>query len=185
MEVVLDFEPSNDVCLYNLGITFNLQSNYTKAEDMLKQAIKENPNNFAAFLALGDVLQKQHKTKQAIEVYRELMQAGKVVFGLKEKLKYLEEQYEADLKRQYDEMLQEKLKEVLPVQEEARNVKEEPKRFEKAKMNDEHSLKIKLVEVQLNLDLSEQKIEEQYSDKNFSGISPVQIRDGQQPSFNF
>lgn len=66
---------------------------------MLKQAIKENPNNFAAFLALGDVLQKQHKTKQAIEVYRELMQAGKVVFGLKEKLKYLEEQYEADLKR--------------------------------------------------------------------------------------
>ena len=32
MEVVLDMEPANDICLYNLGITFNLQSNYDKAE---------------------------------------------------------------------------------------------------------------------------------------------------------
>ena len=42
----------------------------------------------------------------AIEVYRELMQQGRVVHGLKEKLKFLEEQYEAELEQLFKEKLE-------------------------------------------------------------------------------
>ena len=73
---------------------------------MLQKAIKENPCNQPAYLALGDVFQKQQKTKMAIEVYRELMQQGRVVHGLKEKLKFLEEQYEAELEQLFKEKLE-------------------------------------------------------------------------------
>ena len=49
-----------------------------------------NKDNVYAYLALGDALERQKEITKAIGVYKDLMNQGIQVHGLKEKIMYLE-----------------------------------------------------------------------------------------------
>ena len=64
----------------------------------MELSIENNKENVYAYLALGDALERQKKIKKAIYVYRDLMSIGITVHGLKEKLIYLENLHEENLR---------------------------------------------------------------------------------------
>ena len=67
---------------------------------MLEKSIENNKENIYAYLALGDALERQKEIKKAIYVYRDLMSLGINVHGLKEKLVYLENQHEENIRHE-------------------------------------------------------------------------------------
>lgn len=79
----------------------NLRSNYSQAVEVLEKSVKLNPDDVHTKLALGDSLERAKETKKAISVFRDLMQSGHQIIGLKEKLEYLENCYEEELKAKF------------------------------------------------------------------------------------
>ena len=86
----LDLDPENSLVFYNTGILYNILSDYQSGAEALEQSIKMNKHNTYAYLALGDALERQKEIHRAINVYKELLQTGVQVHGLKEKITYLE-----------------------------------------------------------------------------------------------
>jgi tetratricopeptide (TPR) repeat protein len=99
----IKIDPTNDICLYNAGLCYNIKSDYVNGIEMLESSISKNKGNIYVYLALGDALERQKEIKRAIMIYRELMGLGVTVHGLKEKLQYLENLHEENFKREYHE----------------------------------------------------------------------------------
>lgn len=76
--------------LYNIGILFNIRSEYEEAVQTLQLSIQKNPENIHAYLALGDALERQGHGEKALQVFKNLQNLSMNVHGLKEKIVYLD-----------------------------------------------------------------------------------------------
>jgi len=54
----IELDPTNSVILYNIGILYNIRSEYEEAVKSLELSIQNNPQNIHAYLALGDAYER-------------------------------------------------------------------------------------------------------------------------------
>lgn len=75
-------DPHNSVILYNIGILFNIRSEYEEAIKTLEMSIEYDAHNIHAYLALGDLYERQGELQKALGVFRQLQSLNSNVHGL-------------------------------------------------------------------------------------------------------
>ena len=84
----LELDPSNPVIMYNIGILFNIRSEYDEAIQALHKSIEFCTDNSHAYLALGDAYERMGNLQQSLQVFQKLSSMASIS-GLREKIVYL------------------------------------------------------------------------------------------------
>jgi len=67
----LRYDPRYSACYSNLGIAYELASDYQKARDSYRRALELNPRSLAALNSLADMSMRNGSAEEAIAMYKE------------------------------------------------------------------------------------------------------------------
>jgi tetratricopeptide (TPR) repeat protein len=73
LEIAAEYDPDNQVTLYNLGLVYTALGQYKVAEECFLKALSLSRHPDTLYFALGDLFSKQEKYRQAIDYYQEAL----------------------------------------------------------------------------------------------------------------